>query len=303
VDFLRLRRGFCEQYAGAMAVLVRAAGVPARLALGYTAGDEQRDGSRLITTDDAHAWVEVYFQSYGWVPFDPTPIEEDRAVALPWAPRADADIGTRSGGAAPAPSAPTAAAPTLREDRAADGAPSTAAGQGDTGIPWPLLAGAGLVVLMAVTFGTPAAVRVLQRRRRLATGTAGALWDELEATALDLGVRMDPAWTPRRAASELAGTVGRGGKDAAAAADAIPRLARAEEAACYGRAGDGVVDPGLGTALRTARRGLLHSVSRDARLRARLWPASLVNGAGARLTDRVRRRLGRRPRLRRPHTA
>ena len=59
LDFLRLKRGYCEQYAGAMAVLVRAAGVPARVVLGYTPGQVQADGTRLITTDDAHAWVEA----------------------------------------------------------------------------------------------------------------------------------------------------------------------------------------------------------------------------------------------------
>ena len=300
VDFLRLRRGYCEQYAGTMAVMVRAAGIPARVALGYTPGDEQRDGSRLITSDDAHAWVEVYFQSYGWVPFDPTPIASDRAIALPWAPRADADAGTEFGGPVPLPPAPTAAPPTTREDRGGTGAPVTGGGQGGTGAPWPLLAGAGLALAALVTVGTPAAIRVLQRRRRLAAGTAGALWDELAATALDVGVRLNPAWTPRRAATELAGVVGRGGEGADAAADAVARLARAEEAACYGRAGGDVVDPGLGAALRTARRGLLCSASRDVRLRARLWPASLVAGAGTRLTGWARRRLGVRPRLRRP---
>ena len=93
VDFLTLRRGYCEQYAGTMAVLVRAAGVPARVAFGYTPGSLQPDGSRVITSDDAHAWVEVYFQSLGWVPFDPTPIAAARAVSRPWAPRADAPTG------------------------------------------------------------------------------------------------------------------------------------------------------------------------------------------------------------------
>src|SRR3712207_6550111 len=86
-DFLRLRQGYCEQYAGAMAALVRAAGVPARVVLGYTPGTAQPDGSRLVTSDDAHAWVEVYFDDLGWIPYDPTPIDTDRAVELPWAPR------------------------------------------------------------------------------------------------------------------------------------------------------------------------------------------------------------------------
>ena len=299
VDFLRLRRGFCEQYAAAMTVLVRAAGVPARMALGYTPGQEQRDGSRLITTDDAHAWVEVYFQGLGWVPFDPTPISTERAVELPWAPRADADTGTDLGQATAAPAAPTAAAPTTRQDRASDAAATANAGQGGGGTPLPLLAGAGLVLVLLVA-GTPAAVRSLQRRRRLTAGTTGGLWDELAATALDVGVRLQPAWTPRRAGQELAGVVTRGGDRDGRGADAVARLARAEEAACYGRAGGNRTDPELVTALRTARQGLLHSAARDVRLRALLWPASLVTGAGARLSEGVRRRLGSLTRLGRP---
>jgi hypothetical protein len=299
VDFLRLRRGYCEQYAGTMAVMVRAAGVPARVALGYTPGEEQRDGSRVITSDDAHAWVEVYFQGLGWVPFDPTPIAVDRAVALPWAPRADARTGTDAGQTAAAPTGTATAAPTTRQDRASDGAPTAQQGQGTGGTSWPLLAGAGLAVVLLVLAGTPAALRALQRRRRLAAGTAGALWDELAATADDVGVRMQPAWTPRRSAHELAEAVARGGDPAGRTAEAVLRLALAEEAACYGRAGDGGTDPALVTALGTARHGLLRSAPRDVRLRAQLWPASLVSGAGARLADRVRR-LGGLSRFRRP---
>ena len=77
-----------------MAVMVRAAGVPARVVLGYTPGTEQDDGSRLITSDDAHAWVEVYFDGLGWVPFDPTPLGVDRSLDLPWSPRVGGAAGT-----------------------------------------------------------------------------------------------------------------------------------------------------------------------------------------------------------------
>jgi hypothetical protein len=302
VDFLRLRRGYCEQYAGTMAVMVRAVGVPARVALGYTPGEEQRDGSRLITSDDAHAWVEVYFQGLGWVPFDPTPISVDRAVDLPWAPRADARTGTDAGQTAAVPTGPATAAPTTRQDRASDGAPIAQQGQGSGGASWPLLAGAGLALVLLVAGGTPAALRALQRRRRVATGTPGALWDELAATAVDVGVPMQPAWTPRRAAHELAEVVARGGDPAGRGGQAVLRLALAEEAACYGPARDGGTDPGLVAALGTARRGLLRSAAREVRLRALFWPASLVTGAGARLADRARR-LGRLDRFRRPRAA
>jgi hypothetical protein len=292
VDFLRLRRGYCEQYAGTMAVMVRAAGIPARVALGYTPGRQQRDGSRLITSDDAHAWVEVYFQSLGWVPFDPTPIGTDRAVGLPWAPRADAETGTDVGVPAPVPTAPTAAAPTTRGDRATEGLPAARAGQAGDGTPWQLLAGTGVVLLAATVIAAPAGVRARQRRSRLAAGNAGALWDELAATALDVGVRLHPTWTPRRAADELTAVVARSGEiSVPGAAEAVSRLALAEEVASYGRAGRGVVSPDLPLALRKARRGLLHSAPRSIRLRSFLWPASLMTGAGTRVTGATRRRL------------
>jgi transglutaminase-like putative cysteine protease len=65
--------GFCQQFAVAMATLARALGIPARIAVGYQDGTLQDDGSYLVTTKDAHAWVEIRFPTYGWLPFDPTP--------------------------------------------------------------------------------------------------------------------------------------------------------------------------------------------------------------------------------------
>jgi len=82
-----LQRGHCDYYATAMAVLARAAGLPARLVLGYAGGTYDADNVRyLVTEADAHAWVEVYFPEYGWVEFEPTagrpPIERS-AESLP----------------------------------------------------------------------------------------------------------------------------------------------------------------------------------------------------------------------------
>jgi transglutaminase-like putative cysteine protease len=68
------REGVCEHYASAMVVLLRSLGVPARLAAGYGSGDYNAiTGFYEVRANDAHAWVEVYFPEYGWVPFDPTP--------------------------------------------------------------------------------------------------------------------------------------------------------------------------------------------------------------------------------------
>jgi len=67
------KTGFCQQYATAMAALVRELGIPARVAEGYQAGTLQDDGSYLVQSKDAHAWVEVLFEGYGWLQFEPTP--------------------------------------------------------------------------------------------------------------------------------------------------------------------------------------------------------------------------------------
>ncbi len=66
------RRGHCQYFAGAMAALLRLNGIPARVAVGFTQGEEDGD-RRIITNRDAHAWVEVRFPYAGWVAFEPTP--------------------------------------------------------------------------------------------------------------------------------------------------------------------------------------------------------------------------------------
>ena len=67
------RRGFCEHIASAMVVLLRAAGVPARLAVGFGPGERNPlTGYFDVRESDAHAWVEVYYPGVGWMSADPT---------------------------------------------------------------------------------------------------------------------------------------------------------------------------------------------------------------------------------------
>jgi protein-glutamine gamma-glutamyltransferase len=65
--------GFCEQFASAEIVLLRAAGIPARMAVGFSAAGPPKDDRVSLRRSDAHAWVEVWFPGYGWVNSDPTP--------------------------------------------------------------------------------------------------------------------------------------------------------------------------------------------------------------------------------------
>ena len=74
-DFvLRTRRGYCQHFAGAMALMLRYLGIPARVAAGFTSGSyDAAHGTWTVTDHDAHTWVEAWFHGYGWLPFDPTP--------------------------------------------------------------------------------------------------------------------------------------------------------------------------------------------------------------------------------------
>lgn len=72
------RSGYCQHFAGAMALMLRFAGIPTRVAAGFTPGERQGpegegESTYAVTSFDAHSWVEVYFNGVGWVPFDPTP--------------------------------------------------------------------------------------------------------------------------------------------------------------------------------------------------------------------------------------
>src|SRR5579872_218504 len=72
--FLRVKAGYCQHFAGAMAVMLRTLGVPARVAEGFVSGTYDPSTQTWTVTDhDAHAWVEAWFAGYGWLPFDPTP--------------------------------------------------------------------------------------------------------------------------------------------------------------------------------------------------------------------------------------
>ena len=67
------RRGFCEHYAGSFALIMRAAGIPARIVTGYQGGEYNRVGNYLIVRQsDAHAWTEIWIDKRGWVRVDPT---------------------------------------------------------------------------------------------------------------------------------------------------------------------------------------------------------------------------------------
>jgi transglutaminase-like putative cysteine protease len=78
--------GYCTYYATTMAVMLRTQGIPARVTVGYTPGQQVSDTEYVVRGYDSHAWVEVYFPGEGWTRFDPTPA----------GPRQDAEQGRLS---------------------------------------------------------------------------------------------------------------------------------------------------------------------------------------------------------------
>ncbi|MGZ4557930.1 MAG: transglutaminaseTgpA domain-containing protein [Mycobacteriaceae bacterium] len=209
------KRGYCEQYASAMAVLLRELGISARVVLGYTPGTGN-PSLRTITSDDAHAWVEVFFAGVGWVTFDPTPLAGGRGIVPPYV----AQVGTEAA-AQPATPAKSTASPTLTPSmRPTDAAPtstsrtgaerppaasSTSTDEYETPGTRLLIAGlATLALLLLSAVGcVPAALRRRRTVRRLAKGTPDAAWSELIDLAADRGVDVAVTDTPRSAGDRL----------------------------------------------------------------------------------------------------
>jgi len=279
VDFLTKKQGYCEQYASAMAVMLRVARIPSRVVLGYTAGRRQDDGSYSVTSYDAHAWVEAYFHDLGWIFFDPTPLADGRTLAPPYASRPAASPIASSATASGATTSPGAAENRLPQDELDQAASNSS--RTETGLITPrrALIGGGVLAVLLLALA-PAALRWAARRRRLraaagpdAAGAARAAWDEVVGTVADYGLPVPRTETPRGLASRL----GRDLSLDSGATAGLRLVALAEERARYApRPG---VDGDLPGAVRAVRRGLRERVDRRRLWRAVLLPPSTVQAA------------------------
>jgi hypothetical protein len=156
VDYLLFerQRGYCEYSASAMTVMLRSIGIPARVAVGFYPGDyDQSEAGYLYLQKNAHAWTEVYFPGYGWIPFEPTssqplieedassgddnPIPESTAMAIEETPTVE-------------PLAPDASPQTGQVDPEA-GQPQTSPVESGFGFDWLLAGAAALVLIVAVS--------------------------------------------------------------------------------------------------------------------------------------------------------
>ncbi|MFI1988051.1 DUF3488 and DUF4129 domain-containing transglutaminase family protein [Actinoplanes sp. NPDC020271] len=306
--FLKNKVGYCQQYAAAMAWMVRAAGIPARVAFGFTRGTAEDGDTFVITNRNAHAWTEVYLQGFGWVPFDATPSAGVAGASRSdWAPDVDrttAPATTAPTAAAPGSSTTASAAPNQRPDKAGDNTDLTAAGPVSTDEDnWTGLLIGGLIATLIALLLVPALRRVLLRRQRHSATTgpppavidpstpgpagtitgitvttetvraredAHAAWDELIDTMVDFQITVDPTETPRLTAQRLV----REAVLTEEPAGAAELLGTAEERARYAR--QPMQGAELTAALRQVRAGMSRSANTRVRLRAALFPPSIL---------------------------
>jgi hypothetical protein len=267
------RVGYCEQFASAMAAMGRTLGIPSRVVVGFLQGTRLSDGRILYSSDDRHAWPEMYFSGAGWVRFEPTPGQRAGATP-PWTQRDRAtDTPSPSPGAA-ASKAPAADPRAARPDTAATDATGPS-------VPWLPVLG----LLLALGAGLlPSALRRVQRSRRLGGDdllelSEGA-WAELRATTLDVGLDWPESRSPREQARGVLAQVHAGPEQVAS----LERLLGQVERGRYAPTGSIVGDPEARSrtleTVRTWRSLLLGSVERVRGVRSRLWPVSAMRREG-----------------------
>ncbi len=211
------RVGYCEQYATAMGVLARAAGIPSRVVLGFTPGRSLGDDRVVVLDTNAHAWVELWIPEQGWVRFDPTPRSDgvnpstidDLESALGIEVRALLEVERPEAADFEGSALPPALFPEDFPQRIAPGAGGLDEDTG-TGAPgWLPGAAVALVVLLVLFAAVPAlkAWRRRRRLRRLRDGDIGAAWAEITDRLTDLGEPPHPSQTPLEYAARIDGSL------------------------------------------------------------------------------------------------
>ncbi len=246
-----LKQGYFDFHATAMVVMLRSQGIPARLAVGYVLDpDEVNETTYIVRKDDAYSWVEVFFPTYGWVTFNPTPDRAAGGANSNFAGTAtpDTDGILDTGGF------DDLFAGDLTEP---DVSAAVAALQQDPlekrELPWTLIY--SLLALLAV-----AAVGLLGSRFAWNFGMGGLegrarLWAKTQRLAGWAGLGSRPAETPR----EWSRRVG----EAVAVPGEASRLAAAYEEARYGRPeAQRIADDDAASAYRRLRNALWSRVFR-----------------------------------------
>lgn len=289
-DSPNYHQGYCENFATAMGVMARTLGIPSRIILGFTPGiSSANDPSTVIVTDNnAHAWVELWMPSQGWVRFDPTPrsaedtpqtfesLQETLGFSMAEYldipdPEVDGDIGVVPQIVLDGPST-TILSP-------AGGSSSDAQGGFSISLPSWLPNLLWFVAAAALLFGSIPFIKWNIRRRRihrLRDGDISAAWEQLVSRLTDLHEPPRPTATATEVADDFDPVV-------------LP-LATVYERSLYGPE-DGIGDQHVETAVVTLDRTeelMSTRYSRGERLRAVYRPGTILPGWWKRLRTRNR---------------
>ena len=218
-SFLRNRVGYCEQFAGTFAAMMRTLGYPTRVAVGYTYGTEVEPGRFVVRGKNAHAWPEVWFDGLGWVLFEPTPQRgAPGAENYTGLPAAQDDSGTADAADVEADLVPRPTVDLGQVDEAFDPQIPTEFADPTLGSPvadptgtdtsgaarWWWVA----LVVVALAAAAPAIVRQVRARTisRDVEHQLARLWGRSVVALSDVGVPVAPSQTPNETAAVAART-------------------------------------------------------------------------------------------------
>jgi transglutaminase-like putative cysteine protease len=276
------RRGYCQQFAAAMAAMARSLDIPARVAVGFLTPDRIGPSRWEYSTHDLHAWPELFFSGAGWVRFEPTPAA--RAENVPsYTRNLDTARPDDEPSVAPSSAQPSAGASNAQrpqEEKSSANGSTVAASH--TVWWWTL----GVVLALLVSGGLaliPSRIRLRRRAARLAAATAEGAWAEIRDTIADLGMTWPSGSSPRAIGKTLERFVL--GDDRAA----LWRIVEAVELQRYSlRPAVPVAEDDVLTVLAALR----DAASERAERRATWWPRSVLQRAAiesgsAELIDQV----------------
>ncbi|WP_243064588.1 DUF3488 and transglutaminase-like domain-containing protein [Humibacter sp. RRB41] len=282
--FLEQKAGYCVHFAAAMTFMARDLGIPARIAVGYLPGTQTGvSGSKAvysISSDDLHAWPELFFPGVGWVPFEPT-------VGRGTVPDYGTSTTTQTQTTTTSTATPSAGN-GLKLDTNTPASTGTTDDPTATAISSSGSVAAVVLVVLALLLA-PSIVRRRLRARRLASvgnggGKVSTAWTELRASCLDLGLAVPATETPRvfagrlrRTWDEAAGAVPDADARAAASA-ALDELIDAVERDRFAPRTGGYADPKLADDVTAVISAVAATAGWARRARALLVPVSLFEG-------------------------
>jgi TgpA N-terminal domain/Transglutaminase-like superfamily len=284
IQFLtRSRRGYCQQFAFAMAVLARLLRIPSRVVVGYTQGTYLGNDTWQVMTSDAHAWPELYFAGAGWLRFEPTPAgsqgQPGQATASapaytippPVLPQAQQTPSTPQQGSTAQPTAVPGKNGALTKLGHLDRGGAAGKRAHANTLPITLI----VIAVLALLLIAPRTARSVIRSRRWWKARSDAArahvaWLELRDDLADYRISPRASESPRALGGRLAETV----VISDATREALRRVTAAEERATY------AISPADSASLRadvsTVRRAVARGSARPVRWSALLLPQSVL---------------------------